>query len=99
DRPGEREALVRLDGILDYLNRAGIQVPSPRTWCLPLDVPLPADLTFPLFVRTAQTSWKRGGHFSRVKSVRELEAEAAALRRALGWDALILAREWVELAP
>ena len=35
---------------------------------------------------------------SRVDDRAELEAEAAALRRGLGWDALILAREWLELA-
>jgi hypothetical protein len=28
-----------------------------------------------------------------------LQDEAAALRRAFGWDALILAREWLDLVP
>jgi hypothetical protein len=99
DRPEEREPLLRLDAVLDALQRAGVAVPTPRTWRLPLDAPLPPDLTFPLFVRTAISSWKRGGRFSRVESPKELESEAASLRRALGWDALILAREWLELAP
>src|SRR5262245_107613 len=99
DRPEEREPLLRLDAVLNSLEHAGARVPAPRTWVLPLDTPLPGDLTFPLFVRTAESSWKRGGHISRVRSVRELEEEAAVLRRALGWDATILAREWLDLAP
>src|SRR5262249_33853959 len=99
DRPGEREPLLRLDAVLDALASANVSVPAPRTWRLPLDAPLPDDLTFPLFVRTVESSWKRSGSISRVKNAAELEAESAALRRALGWDALILAREWLELAP
>jgi hypothetical protein len=98
DRPEEREPLLRLDTVLDTLARAGVNVPTPRTWRLPLDAPLPDDLTFPLFVRTAATSLKLGGRVSKVRSLDELAAEAAELRRVLGWDALILAREWVELA-
>ncbi len=99
DRAGDRELLLRLDAVLRVLDRAGVRVPMPRTWLLPLDVPLPGDLTFPLFVRTAESSWKKGGHISRVRSARELEDEAAELRRALGWDAVVLAREWLDLAP
>ena len=98
DRPEDREPLLRLDAVLDALEGKGVRLPTPRTWRLQLDAPFPRDLIFPLFVRTAVSSWKRGGRFSRVKSPKELEAEAAALRRSLGWDALILAREWVELA-
>jgi hypothetical protein len=98
DRPEEREPLLRLDTVLQILATAGVGVPSPRTWVLPLDAPLPDDLTFPLFVRTAESSWKKGGHISRVRTVRELEDEAAVLRRALGWDATILARQWLDLA-
>lgn len=99
DRPNEREPLLRLDVILDTLDLAGVRLPTPKTWRLPLDASLPEDITFPLFVRTTTSSWKRGGQFSRVKSTKELEAEAAALRRTLGWDVLILAREWMELEP
>jgi hypothetical protein len=66
---------------------------------LPLDAPLLADLAFPLFVRTDASSWKLGGRVGRVETPADLEAEAAALRRALGWDAVILAREWLDLAP
>jgi hypothetical protein len=99
DRPGEREPLLRLDSVLQALHRAGVHVSMPRTWVLPLDAPLPEDLTFPLFVRTAESSWKKGGHISRVRTARELEDEAGELRRALGWDAVILAREWLDLAP
>jgi hypothetical protein len=65
---------------------------------LPLDALLPEDLNFPLFVRTAATSWKKGGQISRVRSVKELTEETAMLRRALGWDATILARQWLDLA-
>jgi hypothetical protein len=63
-----------------------------------LDAPLPEDLTFPLFVRTALSSWKVGGRISRVRSPAELESEAPQLRRAFGWDELILARAWHEFA-
>jgi hypothetical protein len=98
DRPEEREPLLRLDTVLHALDRAGVRVPSPRTWVLPVDTRLPDDLAFPLFVRTAESSWKKGGRISRVRTVAELEDEAALLRRALGWDATILARAWLDLA-
>jgi hypothetical protein len=96
DRPEEREPLLRLDTVLEAV---GTNVPTPRTWVLPLDAPLPEDLTFPLFVRTAESSWKKGGHISRVRTAKELDEEAAVLRRALGWDATVLARQWLDLAP
>ncbi len=86
------------DSVLDELSFASVSVPTPRTWRLPLDTPLPSDLTFPLFLRTAHSSWKVGGRISRVRSPEELEAEAAELRRALGLDALILARAWHDFA-
>jgi hypothetical protein len=98
DRPQERAALLRLDTILATLEKAGARVPTPRTWLLPLDAPLPEDLAFPLFLRTAESSWKLGGRVSRVNTAKQLRDESEALRRALGWDALILAREWVNLA-
>ncbi len=99
DRPAEREPLLRLDRVLHTLDRHGVRVPTPRTWVLPLDARLPDDLTFPLFVRTAESSWKKGGHISRVNNKKELEDEMGLLRRALGWDATILARQWLDLAP
>ena len=98
DRAEDREPLLRLDAVLDGLHAAAVDVPTPRTWRLPLDAPVPADLTFPLFVRTAFSSWKLGGHISKVGTRSQLEAESAELRRALGWDALILARQWLDLA-
>ncbi|MFO0825309.1 MAG: ATP-grasp domain-containing protein [Gemmataceae bacterium] len=98
DRPAERAPLLRLDSVLDALTNASVEVPTPRTWRLPLDTPLPDDLTYPLFVRAAHTSLKLGGRVSRVRRESALEAEAGELRRVLGWDALILAREWCELA-
>ena len=58
DRPDERAPLLRLDTVLDALAAAGVTVPTPKTWRLPLDAPLPTDLTFPLFVRAAHTSLK-----------------------------------------
>jgi ATP-grasp domain, R2K clade family 3 len=98
DWPEERSPLLQLDSTLEALAAAGVNVPTPRTWRLALDAPLPADLAFPLFVRAAHTSLKLGGRISRVRGPDELETEAAELRRVLGWDALLLAREWHELA-
>jgi hypothetical protein len=97
DRPDEREPLLRLDTVLAAVARVGAAVPMPRTWTLPLDAPLPEDLTYPLFLRTVDTSWKKGGRISKVKNRRELEDESGELRRAFGWDATILAREWLDL--
>ncbi|MBX7102632.1 MAG: ATP-grasp domain-containing protein [Gemmataceae bacterium] len=99
DTAEEREVLLTLDTVLDALSRASVQIPTPKTWRLPLDEPLPKDLAFPLFVRTAHSSWKLGSKISRVRSAKELESEAAELRRAMGWNALILARAWHEFAP
>src|SRR5215470_1359662 len=36
DRPEEREPLLRLDTVLQALERAAIRVPTPRTWVMPL---------------------------------------------------------------
>jgi ATP-grasp domain, R2K clade family 3 len=98
DSPEQREPLLRLDTVLDSLREAGVILPMPRTWYLPLDAPLPKDLAFPLFVRVAETSWKKGGLISRVTNRNELASEAGELRRAFGWDALVLARQWLDLA-
>jgi ATP-grasp domain, R2K clade family 3 len=98
DRPDERVPLLRLDMVLESLNQAGVRVEMPRTWVLPLDAPLPGNLKFPLLLRTGDSSWNKGGQISRVRSGKELEDESAELRRALGWDAVILARKWLELA-
>jgi hypothetical protein len=99
DRPDERAPLLRLDAVLDALAAAGVVVPTPVTWRLPLDAPLPEDLTYPLFLRAAHSSLKRGGRISRVNNRSQLEAEAEELRRVLGWDSLLLARRWHDLAP
>lgn len=99
DRPSEREPLLRLDSVLERIAGGPMAIPSPRTWAIPLDGPLPAGVTYPLFVRTAETSLKLGGRVSRVRNERELVAEACELRRVLGWNAVILAREWLDLAP
>ncbi len=98
DRPEERDALLRLDHVLDAMSAAGVDVPTPRTWRIPLDAPLPADLTFPLFIRTATSSLKLGGRVSRVRNEAHLVTEMEEIRRVLGWDAVILARTWCDFA-
>jgi hypothetical protein len=98
DRPEERAPLLMLDDVLAVLDRAQVSVRTPRTWILPLDAIWPEDLEFPLFVRSAISSFKLGGKISRVVSIKQLQAEAHELRRAFGWDAVILARRWHDLA-
>lgn len=98
DRPEERAELLRLDDILARLQAHGVDVPTPRTWIMKIDDPLPDDLEFPLFVRTPTTSWKRGGEQGKVKNLKALCDEAELLRRAFGWDVPILARQWLEIA-
>jgi ATP-grasp domain, R2K clade family 3 len=97
DRPEERSPLLRLDSVLESLAIAGVDLPMPRTWHLAVGDPLPESLAFPLFVRTATSSWKLGGRISRVTNPTELEEEALALRRVFGWDAVVCAREWLDL--
>src|SRR5262245_41982557 len=93
-RNEQRAPLLQLDSVLDGLTAAGVDLPTPRTWRLPLDAPLPVDLEFPLFLRTTQSSLKLGGRISKVRNLRELTSESAELRRLLGWNATILARAW-----
>ncbi len=99
DRPEEREALLFLDKILQTLAAAAVNVPTPKWWFLRIDEPPPLDFTFPLFVRTSASSWKRGGEVSRVKNLKELDEEVELLRRAFQWDATIVVRQWLDLAP
>jgi hypothetical protein len=98
DRPEHRQELICLDDVLKRLSERAINVPTPKTWVIGVDDDLPADLTFPLFVRTPESSWKRGGTQARVKNPKELIDEMALLRRAFGWDTSILARQWIEVA-
>jgi hypothetical protein len=98
DRPEDRQALVRLDDVLWRLNETGVVVPSPKTWIMGIDDPLPDDLEFPLFVRTPKSSWKRGGSQARVNNLKQLNDEAELLRRAFGWETPILARQWINVA-
>lgn len=98
DRPEHREELSQLDGVLRRLQERQVRVPMPRTWTIGIDDPLPDDLTFPLFVRTPKSSWKRGGTQARAANARQLIDEMAMLRRVFGWDAPILAREWIDVA-
>ena len=67
DRPEEREELRHLDSVLERLDRAGASVPRPQSWILRIDDPIPADITYPVFVRTSVSSWKRGGEVSRAE--------------------------------
>jgi len=98
DRPETRAELFRLDAVLERLADRGVDMPTPRTWKLEVDDPPPADLTFPLFVRTPKSSWKRGGTQARARNLKELDDEIDLLRRAFGWDMPILAREWIDVA-
>ncbi len=98
DRTDERKSLTELDDVLSALGDAGIAITTPRTWRLEVDLALPHDLTFPLFVRTSVSSWKRGGQSSKVRNERQLREECEELRRAFGWDATIMAREWLDIA-
>jgi hypothetical protein len=98
DRPEEREELLLLDNVLQRFGQTGVTVPTPRTWVIQVDDSLPADIEFPLFVRTATSSWKRGGHQGKARNPKELEDEIGLLRRMFGWNATILARKWLDLA-
>lgn len=98
DRPEIRQELVCLDSVLLRINDSNVTLPTPRTWIMRVDEELPADLEFPLFVRTPQSSWKRGGTQSKVNSPRELIDEMELLRRVFGWDTPILARQWIDVA-
>ncbi len=98
DRPEEREPLLVLDKTLDRLGNAGVEVPMPKTWRISVDDQLPKDLSFPLFLRTVESSWKVGGEVSRVRTEKQFHEEAEQLRRAFGWNVPIMAREWLNLA-
>lgn len=98
DRPEDRQGLVNLDEVLQALNASGITLPTPKTWVLEIDIDLPGDLEFPLFVRTRKSSWKRGGDAAKVRNIRELTDECELLRRAFGWDTTIIARKWLNIA-
>ena len=76
----EPGATVQCGQAVDF---ASVDVPTPVTWRLRVGEALPADLMFPLFVRTASSSWKLGGRISRVTSISQLESEASELRRAM----------------
>lgn len=98
DRPEERAELVRLDLVLERLKEHGVDVPTPKTWIIGIDDAPPADLEFPVFVRTPKSSWKRGGTQARASNLRQLNDEVELLRRAFGWDTPILARKWIDVA-
>lgn len=97
DRPDERQELVNLDDVLNGLAEHQVDAPTPHTWVVGVDDPPPDDLTFPLFVRTPKSSWKRGGGQAKVRNLKELSDEAGLLRRAFGWDTPILVREWLDI--
>ena len=99
DRPTERSELVNLNDVLRKLRDADIEIPTPKTWVIGIDDEVPSDLTFPLFVRTPKSSWKRGGEQGKARNLKELSDETELLRRAFGWDTPIIAREWLDIAP
>ena len=96
DRPNERLPLMSLESILDSLISSSVELPMSRTWRLAWNDAIPEDITYPLFVRASDSSLKLGGSVSRVRNINELLLEAAELRRLLGWNALVIAREWKE---
>lgn len=98
DRPDERLELVRLDQVLKRLDERGVGVPTPKTWIIGIDAPVPTDLEFPVFVRTPKSSWKRGGTQARANNLPQLSDEVELLRRAFGWDTPILIRKWIDVA-
>lgn len=98
DRPDARRELLRLDRVLERLRERGIDVPTPKTWLVGIDDAIPADVEFPVFVRTPKSSWKRGGTQARANNLRQLNDEIELLRRAFGWDTPILIRKWLDVA-
>lgn len=96
DRAEDRLLLMSLESVLDRLIAQSIEVPMSRTWRLAWNDELPEDLIYPLFVRASDSSLKLAGSVSRVRNANELQLEAAELRRLLGWNALVIAREWKE---
>jgi hypothetical protein len=98
DRPDERQELVRLDQVLKRLEEHGADIPTPTTWIIGIDDAVPADLEFPVFMRTPKSSWKRGGKQARANDLRQLNDEVELLRRAFGWDTPILIRKWIDVA-
>lgn len=97
DYPDDRQPLIRLESVLHRLDENNVATPRPKTWLLRVDQPIPKNISFPLFVRAGISSWKLGGKISKVTNQRELESEAGELRRAFGWDELILARQWLDI--
>lgn len=98
ERPESIGELLSLDKVLSHLQQKSIAIQTPQTWVVNLDEPLPKDLSYPVFVRTAKSSWKRGGRQSRVENEQQLIEEMELLRQAFDWDATILIRQWLDLA-
>ena len=96
DRAEERLPLMSLEAILDRMIAASVDLPISRTWRLAWNEPLPDDIVYPLVVRASDSSLKLGGSISRIRNANELQLEAEELRRMLGWNALVIAREWKE---
>ncbi len=99
DRVEDRLPLMSLESVLDRMSAASIEVPMSRTWRLAWNDALPEDLVYPLLVRASHSSLKLAGSVSRVRNASELQLEAAEVRRLLGWNALVMARELKECVP
>jgi hypothetical protein len=81
------------------MSAEAVDVPMSRTWRLAWNESLPADLIYPLFVRASDSSLKLGGSVARVRNATELQLETEELRRLLGWNAVVVVREWKECHP
>ena len=99
DRAEERLPLMSLASVLDSMATSSVDVPMSRTWRLAWNEPIPEDVVYPLFVRASDSSLRLGGTVSRVRNANELTLEAEEIRRLLGWNALVIAREWKECVP
>lgn len=98
DRPATRIILGDIWKTLEVINSAKTTIETPKTWKIGLEESLPEEVSFPLFVRTIERSWKMGGGNSKVENRQQFENEASDLRYAYGWDSEIVAREWLDLA-
>lgn len=99
DRADERLPLMSLASVLDCMVAKSVEVPMSRTWRLTWNEPIPDDIAYPLVVRASDSSLKLGGAVSRVRNSSELHLEAEEIRRLLGWNAIVIAREWKECVP
>lgn len=97
DSPEARQPLLELDSVLNRIGNASDRIGAPTTWTWHYDMPIPMGIRYPVFVRTAKSSWKLGGAISKANCEDEFRSESFELRRAFGFDQAILAREWLDI--